>query len=149
MAGSLKLKAGAHTQTVSSGGAVASGAAAIANTVANLINSTNLDMTVTARLVAAAGAAPVEGTTVSLYLVPITDGVNPAGVDTTTPYFPSKYLAGQFVWPAAGAATSQRMDIDGILVSAMDYVPYLVNNLGQSISAGWTLDFYGTQQQYT
>jgi hypothetical protein len=41
------------------------------------------------------------------------------------------------------------MDIDDIPLSALDYIPYLVNNLSQTLSSGWTLTFYGTREQYT
>jgi hypothetical protein len=142
MAGSLKQ--GTTTACVTSGGSISNGAALIANAVANLVNSTNLDRTVTARLVAAAGTTPAQGTTVALYLVPVSDGSTGGGVDTATPFFNPSYLAGYFVWPPASSATSQKMDIDGIPLSALDYIPYLVNNLGQTLSSGWTLTFYGT-----
>ena len=41
------------------------------------------------------------------------------------------------------------MDIDGIPLSPYDYDIYIVNNLGQSIGAGWALTFYGGRDQYT
>jgi hypothetical protein len=149
MAGSLKLQAGATTTCVSSGGSVSSGAAAIANGASNLVNSTNLDQSATARLVAPAASAPAQGAVVALYLVPKSDGTNVAGVDTSTPYFNPNYFAGNFVWPAASSAAAQTMDIDGIPLSAIDYVPYIVNSLGVAISTTWTLVFYGSKGQYT
>lgn len=149
MAGDLKLKAGSTTACVTSGGSISSGAAGIANSASNLVNSTNLDDTVTARLVGAAGSAPVQGTTVGLYLVPKSDGATLAGVDASTPYFSPNYFVGNFVWPAASSASSQVMDIDAIPVSAIDYAPYLLNSLGQTLSSGWTLTCYGTRGQYT
>lgn len=149
MAGSLKLQQGTTTACVTSGGSISSTAAGIANGASNLVNSTNLDRTTTARLVAAAGSAPVQGLTASLYLVPKSDGTNVASVDSSTPFFSPNYFAGYFVWPPASSASSQIMDIDGIPLSAIDYVPYLVNNLEQTISSGWTLTFYGTRGQYT
>lgn len=149
MPGDLKLKAGSTTACVTSGGSLSNGAAGIANGASNLVNATNLDQVATARLVGAAGAAPTQGTTVALYLVPIADGTNGAGVDTTTPYFNPNYFVGNFVWPAASSASSQRMDIDGIPLSALDYIPYLVNGLGQTLSSGWTLSFSGSRGQYT
>jgi hypothetical protein len=148
MAGDLKLKAGATTVLVSSGGSIASGAAAIANGASNLVNSTNLDDSCTLRLVAAAGSPPAQGATVACYLVPKADA-NPATVDLVTPYLNPDYFIGNFVWPLASGATSSIMDIDGIPLSALDYVVYLINNFGQSISAGWTLTSYGTRGQYT
>jgi hypothetical protein len=149
MAGDIKEKAGTTTSAVTSGGVVNNGAAAIANGNANLANSANLDQFVTARLATAAAANPTEGTTVALYLVPKSDGANVADVDTSTPFIPQNYFVGNFVWPATGVATSKIMDIDGIPLSAIDYVPYIINNLGQNMSSGWTLSFYGTRSQYT
>lgn len=149
MPGVLKEQQGSTTACVTSGGSLVTSAAVIANGASNLTNSTNLDTTVLARLVAAAASAPAQGATVSLYLVPIADGTNPAGVDTATPFFNPNYFVGNFVWPAAASATSQRMDIDGIPVSSVDYVPYILNGLLQTISSGWTLTFYGTRGQYT
>lgn len=148
MPGDNKLKAGSTTACVTSGGAVTSGAAAIANGASNLVNATNLDPSATARLVGAAGAAPAQGAVVALYLVPKADGTNLAGVDTATPYFSPNYFVGNFAWPAAASATSQVMDIDGIPLSAIDYAAYIINSLGQTLSAGWTLTFVGTRSQY-
>lgn len=150
MAGNLKLKQGTTTTCVSSGaGTIANAAASIANAGSNLTNSTNLDASVTARLVAAAASAPVQGTAVSLYLVPVSDGSTGGGVDLATPYINPNFHVGDFVWPAASAATAQKMDIDGIPLSTLDYIPYLINNLGQTISISWSLIFYGTSGQYT
>lgn len=149
MAGNLTLKQATAVTLVSSGGTVTSAAAAAANGAANITNSTTLAPIWSFRLVSAAASAPVQGTTVSLYLVPLLDGSNAAGVDTSTPYFNPNYFAGNFVWPAASAATSQRMDIDGVPLSAYDYSAYIVNNLGQSMSSGWTLIGYPTESQYT
>lgn len=150
MAGDLKLKAGTTTVCVTfgSGPTLAPGLASIANGASNLTNATNLDQTVTARLVAAPASAPVQGTVVQLYLVPVADGTNGSGVDTSTPYFNPNYFVGNFVWPPASSAASQRMDIDGIPLSAIDYIPYIVNQLGQTISS-WGLTFTGTRAQYT
>jgi|ERR1700721_688467 len=149
MAGNITEKAGSAVTTVSSGGSVSNAAASIANGASNLTNSTGLCNSTIARLTAAAGSVPAEGATVSLYLVPKADGTNIAGVDTSTPYLSPNYLVGFFYWPAASSASSQIMDITGIPLEAYDYAPYIINNLGQSISSGWSLVFYPTTGQYT
>lgn len=147
--GTLKEIAGSTTICVASGsGTIANAAAQIANATGNLVNSTNLDFQATARLTAAAGSSPTEGMTVSLYLVPKADGTNVAAVDTSTPFLSPNYFVGYFYWPLASGATSSIMDIPNIPLEAYDYVPYLVNNLGQTISTTWTLSFYGSKQQY-
>jgi hypothetical protein len=146
--GTLKLLQGSSITCVSSGGSVSSTACAIANGASNFTNSTGLNFTINFRLEAACGSAPTQGATVSLYLVPKLDGSNAAGVDTSTPYINANYFAGNFAWPAASSASSQYMDITGIQVSAYDYAPYIINNLGQTISSGWTLTAYPDQAQY-
>jgi hypothetical protein len=149
MAGTLKELIGTSGGTASGGSLIANGAASIANGIGNLVNSTNLDFSVNARLSAkCSGGAPVQGTTTSLYLVPVPDG-NAGSVDTPTPYFSPNYLAGNFYWPSSGTIGPFTMDIPAIPLEAMDYVPYLVNNFGQSISSGqWWLAFHGTENQY-
>ena len=144
----LKQLAGSTTNCVTSGGGVSSAAAAAANGASNLVNSTNLDFMATARLTAAAGSTPTQGATVSLYLVPKADGSSVAAVDATTPFFSPNYFVGFFYWPLASGASSSIMDIPNIPLEAYDYEPYIVNNLGQSISSGWTLSFFGTKNQY-
>lgn len=124
---------------VSSGGSVSSGAAAIANGAANLTNSTTLAITCTAQLSVTPNSAPSEGGTVALYLVPKTDGTNVSSVDASTPFISPNYFAGNFWWSAPSGTTIEYMSIDLIQLSPIDYVPYLVNNLGVQINSGWSL----------
>lgn len=150
MAGNLKLKAGTTTTAVNANGTqIVNAAVGIANGTGNLTNSTNLDKFVTAVLTGAAGAAPAQYATVSLYLVPKADGTNVGNVDTANPPLPSNFLVGFFIWPQGSSSSSQVMPIPGIPLEAYDYVPYLVNNLGQTLSTNWGLVFYGTIDQYT
>ena len=135
MAGDIKEKAGTATTLVSSGaGTIASAAASIANATGNLLNSANDDNRVNFRLTCACASAPAQGAVVSLYLAPLTDGSTADDVDASTPYFPASMFAGNFFWPAASAATTQHMSILGVDIEPIDYVPYLVNSLGQTIS---------------
>jgi hypothetical protein len=146
--GTQKEQQGSTTVCVTSGASITAGHLVIANGASNLINSTNLDYTATARLVAACGSAPTQGTTVVLYHVPKSDGTNVDGVDTSTPFINPNFQVGVFVWPAAASATTQYMSITGIPLPSIDVVPYLMNNLGQTISSGWTLTYYGDKSQY-
>lgn len=149
MAGNLKEQTGSTTVTANAnGGSCSNGAAITGAPTKNLTNSTNFDNMVTAVLTAQVGTNPGENTTISLYLVPIAGGTA-ATVDGSTPYISPNYFVGYFYWPGTGTATNYIMDIPNIPLEAYDYVPYLVNNLGQSISSGWTLAFYGTIGQYT
>ena len=114
----------------------------------NLTNSSGLNFTVIARLTAQVATNPGEGVTISLYLVPIADGTNAATVDTSTPYISPNYFVGYFDWPGTSTGTNYIMDIPNIPLEAYDYVPYILNNLNETISANWTLAFYPTQYQY-
>ena len=155
MAGTIKELAYASNPIVTANGvttAVASGACVAANGTANLTNSSALCRKATARLIMTPSAAPSEGTTVALYLVPIADGSNTATVDTSTPYISPNYFVGNFYWSAASGTTQEYMDILGIDLEAYDYAPYIINNLGQSFKvsgATWTLEFILTEDQYT
>ena len=148
--GTLQLLAGSTTTCVSSGaGTIATGALQVANATHNLLNSTNLDFSACARLTCSSSSSVTQGTTVTLYLVPIADGSSASYVDISTPYISPNYRVGNFTWSrATGTGTSISMDIDGIPLSAFDYTPYLLNNLGVTIATTWSLVFYGTKNQY-
>ena len=74
-------------------------------------------------------------------------GSSAADFDTSgTP--PVGYWVGNFSIAKASTST-QRMDIDAVPLMPFDYLPYLVNSSGQTLSSGWALDFYGAQHQYT
>jgi hypothetical protein len=145
MAGNIKLVAGTHTAATTSGSSLTSGSAvAAANALAN---STNLEECCSARLTGAFGSSPTEGGILSLYLVPKLDGSNVADFDVSgTP--PIGYWVGNF-YVAKASTSTQRLDIDNIPLMPFDYLAYLVNSSGQTLSSGWLLDFWGAQHQYT
>ena len=132
---------------VSSGSSLANGAAVAANGASNLTNSTLLAPYVSARLYGGFGAAPTAGNVLSLYLAPILDGTNGADVDVSTPYCPSSLWVGNFVVAKSQTGT-QRMDIPFIPLVAYDYIAYILNQSGQTLSSGWTLTFSQTDYQY-
>lgn len=147
MAGNIYLKQGTHTSCNGTGIAgPSSGALAIANSIGNLTNSTNLDEFATALLSCAFGSAPTNGLPISLYLVPNIG--TPGSVDTSTPFISQSYLVGNF-YPVASAYTGLTLYIDGIPLMAYDYIPYILNGTNQNMSSNWTLDFYGTAHSYT
>ena len=147
MAGNIFLKQGSSITAVSSGGSLATATVVAANGASNLTNSTGLNNYVSARLVGSFSTAASEGGIISLYLAPKLDGTNVASFDTSgTP--PLGYLVGNFI-VALSTTSTQYLDIDGIPVMAYDYEPYIYNQAGQTLAAGWTLTFYPTLLQYT
>ena len=132
---------------VSSGGSLVTGAAVAANGAANLTNSTLLAPYVSARLYGGFGSAPTAGNVIQLFLAPILDGTNAADVDTSTPYMPASLWVGNFSI-AKSQTGAQRMDIPFIPLIAYDYIPYVLNQSGQTLSSGWTLTFSQTDYQY-
>lgn len=96
----------------------------------------------------------LSGTTIAdLYLVPSADGTNYATIDSTSGAGvaqPSTRF-GSFVNPLASPSTSTNYravtsvgDVFPVL-----YTPYIVNRVGQTISANWTLKFFPIEAQYT
>lgn len=133
--------------------------ASIASTSASASSATALDMRTNGNgsecfwgnfelKAGASVSTSVASKTVDLYLVPATDGTNYEDVDTVTPFFPPNTYRGSFVM-ITSATTVRRMVIEGVPLQPMIYNAYLVNNLGQTISANWGLRVMVSEVQYT
>ncbi len=148
MPGNLKLQTGTHTQVQATGSSALSSGATVACATANIANGSNDDRRVSFVLNTGFGSTPTENTEMQLYLVPELDGSNFASVDTSTPNLPQNCYVGSF-WVALAQTTAQIMTLEGVFIGPYTYKAYVLNLTGQQMSANWTLDAYGDQDQYT
>jgi hypothetical protein len=148
MPGNLKLQTGTHTGCQDgTSSALANGAAAAAAT-ATIANQTNLDRAASFVLNTGFTVAPAAGAEIQLYLVPKLDGANFADADVGTPYLNPNHYAGSF-FVEKSQTGAQRLTLEGVTLGPFEYKAHLSNKSLQQQAAGWTLDAYGEQGQYT
>lgn len=94
------------------------------------------------------GAAVQSQKTVDFYLLPSRDGVNFPNVDTTNASLGAPYFKGSFVTTTSGNQ-QDRMTIETIPLMPLLYRGYLINNAGQTMASGWTVNFQAYQEAYT
>ena len=150
MAGDLKRKQGTTTSLQTTGSGTLSNNASVAAASANLANQSNLDRSALFVLNAGFSSSPAVGAEIQLFLVPAADGTNFDDVDSAgTPHkvAPNAYV-GSFVVTKA-QTSSQRMTLQVNGLEPRLYKAYLCNIAGQQMAADWTLDAYGSLDQYT
>jgi hypothetical protein len=144
----IKPIAGTHTAVTTSGASTANNVGVLGTGA--IANSTNLDDGGNLVLVVGFGSAPAVGAAIACYLIPKIDGSNYPDLDTASspPTATPAYYIGSFtVVKAQTAAQRLGLNVPFIGLSAKDFEVYLVNTTAQTMSAGWTLDFYGEQLQ--
>lgn len=150
MAGTIKEKgvagSGTQVQANTSGALANSAAVALATTYDN---STNLNFAATFVLTTNGWGATtsIAGKTIDLYGVPAPDATNYGEVDTTTPNIPAPCYLGSF--EIIDTNSIQRLILPSVSLPPYSVKFYVQNNSGQQMSAGWIVDCYGEQEQYT
>lgn len=149
--GTLKEQANSVTHLQDNTSSALSNGSSVACATHDFDNTSPLGFTASARLTTAGwgSTSGIDGTQISLYLVPYLDatniGTNPI-TGTAAGSFPPGTFAGSF--QVEGTGTVQYLDIQGIPIGPYKYRAYVLNSTGQQMSANWTVDIWPETEQY-
>lgn len=107
-------------------------------------NASNLYFWSTVELIGSFASSPTINNTLELYLVPApSGGIRFADIDvsSTPPTIAYSHFKGTFNIPIS-STSSQIMMLEMVPITPHNQKAYIVNKSGQSLNAGWQLNFY-------